>query len=104
MEKLWTVTDVSQCLGISEADVQALVRAGRLTAHTQGGRFIRFQPEQVRALKDAVGASASHAASRAIAAPYPWHERALDLIYFYDFYFVSVLLFVAVVFYLMASS
>lgn len=103
MEKWWTVSDVSQCLGISAADVQQLVRAGRLTAHKQGGRFIRFQPEQVRALKDAVGASAS-SGSRAVAAPYPWHERAIDFLYFYDFYLVSVLLFVAVVFYLMASS
>ena len=103
MEKLWTIGDAARCLGVTEADVQQLVRAGRLTAHRQGGRFIRFRPEQVQALKDAVGAS-SPASSRAIAAPYPWHERALDFIYFYDFYLVSVLLFVAVVFYLMASS
>ena len=35
---------------------------------------------------------------------HPWHERVTDFIYFYDFYLVSALLFVAVLFYLMASS
>ncbi|MBI3320562.1 MAG: helix-turn-helix domain-containing protein [Candidatus Omnitrophica bacterium] len=102
MEKLWTTSEVAQYLGVSEADVEQLVRAGRLTGYKLGGKFLRFKPDQVKGLKTSV---APRPQSTAVAAgALPWQERIRDFIYFYDFYILSALLLGGVVFYLMVSS
>ena len=51
MEKLWTMGEVAQCLGINDIDVEELVRQGKLTCYRLGGQFLRFRPAQVEALK-----------------------------------------------------
>ena len=102
MEKLWTTSEVAQYLGVSETDVEQLVRTGQLTGYKLGGKFLRFKPDQVKGLKTSV---APRPQSAVVATgSLPWQERIRDFIYFYDFYIFSALLLGGLVLYLLVSS
>ncbi len=102
MEKLWTTSEAARFLGVHEGDVEQLVKAGKLTGYKLGGQFLRFRPDQVKALKEQ-GATAP----RPEPAP-PLRERRLERLldawYFYDFYILSFVLLAALVIYLISSG
>ena len=103
MEKLWTTTEAAKFLGVDEAGVQQLVKDGKLTGYKLGGQFVRFQPEQVRALKSQ-GLAQSRPAAVAGAVPKArWRQKLQDVWYFYDFYLLSFALLAVIVVYLIAS-
>jgi len=102
MEKLWTTAEVARYLSISEADVEQLVRQGKLTGYKLGGRFLRFRPDQVKALKAFVEPT-SQAASLA-PEPTGRRDRLREFLYFYDFYLFAVLLLAGVACYLIISG
>ena len=105
MEKLWTTSEVAECLRITEGDVEQLVRQGKLTGYRLGGRFLRFRPDEVKALEHAVSPRAPvPSAGSAGPRPRSWQERLRDTFYFYDFYILSSALLVCLVLYLIASS
>ena len=95
--------DAARYLGLSERDVEQLVREGRLKAQTLGGRFVRFDPEQVKQLKPALPVPA-HPAVASKALPVAWLDRAVDFLYFYDFYLISFLFLMGVAVYLMSTG
>ncbi len=103
MEKLWTTGEVARCLGIEELDVEELVKQGKLIGYKLGGRFLRFRPDQVKALKGAiqlprpVGQSAG-------APPKTWYTSIREFVYFYDFYLVSATCLAFLVVYLIAAG
>jgi excisionase family DNA binding protein len=102
MEKLWTMSEVAAFLGIEEAEVERLVREGRLTGYKLGGRFVRFRPDQVEALKGALQPSV-------VARPrarlgLPWFTNLREFLYFYDFYVVSASLLAVTVVYLLVAG
>lgn len=106
MEKLWTTAEVAQYLGVTEGDVERLVRSGQLTGYKLGGQFLRFRPDQVKALKPtqletASGASTSEPLAMASS---PWRERVRDFVYFNDLYLVSAGLLAGLVVYLLIAS
>ena len=103
MEKLWTKVEAAHCLGVDETAIEALVREGKLTGYRLGGKFLRFRPDQVQALK---GQCQDRAAARAPAAARSdsWFRRAQDLLYFNDFYLVSAACLVVLVVYLISST
>ena len=103
MEKLWTMSEVAQCLGVPEAEVEQLVQRGLLTGYKLGGEFLRFRPAQVETLKGKQAVRRAHPAS-AVEAPEGWWSRLSDGLYFYDFYVVSAGLLVALVVYLIAGN
>lgn len=103
MEKLWTTSEAAQFLGIEELDVEELVRQGRLTGYRLGGRFLRFRPDQVTALKGAIPfrpAVGTQTARRASG----WRDQLRDFVYFYDFYLVSAACLAVLIIYLVASG
>lgn len=102
MEKLWTTGEVAQCLGITEVDVEELVRQGRLTGYRLGGQFLRFRPNQVEALKGQVRFRPLPG-KRSAPRRQPWWSRAREFLYFYDFYLVSATCFAVLIVYLIAS-
>jgi len=103
MEKLWTTSEVARCLGISDLDVEQLVREGKLTGYKLGGQFLRFRPAQVQALKATM--RVRRTSSKAAASPREaWPQRLRDFVYFYDFYLVSAALLVGLIAYLVASG
>ena len=103
MEKLWTTSEVAQFLGITEVDVEELVRQGKLTGYKLGGQFLRFRPDQVEVLKGSIRFRANATKASADRKEL-WHHQVRDFFYFYDFYIVSVTLVAVVVIYLMVSG
>ena len=103
MEKLWTTTEVAEFLGINDVDVEELVRQGTLTGYKLGGRFLRFRPDQVEALKGTLRFRPTlrkplHHHRGA------WLQRMRDFFYFYDFYLISALCLTGLVLYLLMAS
>ena len=103
MEKLWTTNEVAQCLGITEVDVEELVRQGKLTGYKLGGQFLRFRPDHVAALKGTIRFRANKTKAPA-QRPDSWFSQARDFFYFYDFYLVSATCLAALIVYLIASG
>ena len=103
MEKLWTTSEVARVLGITEVDVEGLVRQGKLTGYKLGGQFLRFRPGQVEALKGAV-AFRPYVGKPAARGPGAWRHQVRDFLYFYDFYLVSAAFLAVLVIYLIAAG
>ena len=103
MEKLWTTGEVAQCLGITDVDVEELVRQGKLPGYRLGGQFLRFRPNQVEALKGQVRFRPLPGKRSALRSQ-PWWYRARDFLYFYDFYLVSAAFLAVLVIYLIAAG
>ena len=103
MEKLWTTAEAAQCLGINDADVEELVRQGQLTGYRLGGKFLRFRPDQVTALKGQlrVRPNANAGVARRSGS---WFHALQDFLYFNDFYIVSASCLAVLVVYLIAST
>lgn len=105
MEKLWTTSEVARCLGMTEADVEHLVRQGQLTGYKLGGQFLRFRPDQVQALKDKIAIAPQSQAAVCPTQPRErWFHRLQDACYFYDFYIVSAGLLAVLVVYLIIAK
>lgn len=103
MEKLWTTGEVAEYLGITEDEVEQLVKQGRLTGYKLGGQFLRFRPDQAMQLRGAV-ASRPGAAAHPMPRPFGSLRRAKDFVYFHDFYIVSAMLLAVLVVYLIAAG
>jgi excisionase family DNA binding protein len=103
MEKLWTTVEVARRLNVTEDDVEQLVREGRLTGYRLGGRFLRFRPDEVDALKRTVPPR-PRAARPDRSGPQPWSALVREFVYGYDFYLVSAALLAVLVLYLIASG
>ena len=103
MEKLWTTSEVAKFLGINDIDVEQLVQQSKLTGYRLGGEFLRFRPDQVKALKATMRFRRSTTVSAA-AANASWPQQMRDFFYFYDFYLVSAGLLAVLVVYLIATA
>lgn len=101
MEKLWTAAEAARWLGMTEHDVEALVRQGKLTGYQLGGRYLRVRPEEVKRLRGNIRPSAAAAAAGESSKA---GERLRQFFYFYDFYLVSAGLLAVLVAYLVAAS
>ena len=104
MEKLWTTAEAAQFLGITEVDVEQLVREGKLTGYKLGGQFLRFRPTQVEALKGTIRFRPNVKTKKRRAEPQSTVGHLKEFVYFYDFYLVSVVLLAVLVVYLIAAS
>ncbi len=102
MEKLWTTSEVARFLGIQDAQVDQLVRDGKLTGYKLGGQFLRFRPDQVKELQSQGAFAPQHA--RTVGRTLEWRHRLQDLWYFYDFYVLSFVLLAVLVIYLVSTS
>ena len=103
MEKLWTTSEVAKFLGINDIDVEQLVQQGKLTGYRLGGEFLRFRPDQVKALKATMRFRRNTTVSE-VTANASWPQQARDFFYFYDFYLVSAGLLAVLVVYLIATA
>jgi excisionase family DNA binding protein len=95
-DKLLTLSEVADYLGISKKQAESLVVKGKLTAYKIGGSFVRFRPEQVEAVKNEI----AHAPKPPAATPAPTDthraratssEKLFDFFYFNDFYIAALL-------------
>ncbi len=126
-EKLLTMEDVARYLGIPESEIQGIVEKGELPAYKIGGHLLRFKQEQVesyrqrresdllakqallgdRVIKNGFtqivpesGASTGRksAAKMSEAVSYTALEKLEDFLYYNDFYILSLILLLLVVF------
>ncbi len=107
MEKLWTTSEAAKFLGLQDADIERLVKDGKLTGYKLAGQFLRFKPDQIKALKASGAMRIAAPAPAAAGAAGPaggWQDRFGDLWYFYDFYLLSFVLLAALVIYLVSSG
>lgn len=92
-EKFISVRDASLILGVSEKTILDLVDEGKITAYQIGGQFLRLNKEQIENLKNS-----KLIASENIEHKYSFLERIKDFFYFNDFYIVSLLIIIGLVF------
>ena len=102
MEKLWTTGEVAKYLGITEVDVEELVKQGALTGYKLGGQFLRFRPQQVEALKEKIQFRPASRKTRG--SPVGRRQHVKDFLYFYDFYIISATLLALMVVYLLVAG
>ncbi len=94
-EKLLTVREVSLFLGISEKDVMDLAQAGKVPAYKVGGVYLRFKRDQVEKYQ-----KSNVAPTHEIYNPkqQSFQEKVNDFFYFNDFYILSAVLILLIVF------
>lgn len=85
-EKLYTVREAAQYLGITERDVIDLSQEGTIPAFKVGGVYLRFKKEHLDSIKDKV-----KPASEIDTVPYSLSEKWSDFFYYNDFYILSIL-------------
>lgn len=85
-EKLYTVREAAQFLGVSERDIIDLCDKGLIPAFKVGGVYLRFQKEHLDSMKGKVRPSA---AEELIA--YTFQDKLSDFFYYNDFYLFSFL-------------
>lgn len=102
-EKLLTVRDVSLILGISEKEVMDLVDNKQLAAYRVGGVYLRFKHEQISEFRKSFKATPNK--HRAIAShKYTFKDKASDFFYFNDFYILSGLVILLILFIIFRGS
>lgn len=92
-EKLYTQHAAAKYLGISEEEVRLLVREGRLPAYKIGGAFLRFRKTNL----DEVKPDLAELLAESLPDDYSFSEQLKDFLYFNDFYLVSLLVILLVI-------
>ncbi|MDD5431787.1 MAG: helix-turn-helix domain-containing protein [Candidatus Omnitrophica bacterium] len=94
-EKLLTVRDVSLILGVSEKDVMELAEKGSIPAYKIGGVYLRFKREQVTSFQRQ---GRMHSPKSEKEVEYSFSDKFSDFIYFNDFYILSTLIVLVLLF------
>jgi len=92
-ERLLTIKEISQLLGIREDKILQLIEQGKIPAYRLNGKYLRFKREQIEKLKDLKRTPKKN--------DYGFFERIKDFFYFYDFYifcFLIIILLLIVIF------
>lgn len=94
-EKLLTVREVSLFLSISEKEVMDLAETGKIPAYKVGGVYVRFRRDQVEKYQKS-SPIPSHEIR--ISQEQPFNEKVSDFFYFNDFYILSAVVILLIVF------
>lgn len=94
-EKLLTVRDVSIILGISEKEVMDLAEQGRIPAYKVAGVYLRFKREQVEEFAKSFKPLSD---DERPTTKYTLREKINDFLYFNDFYLLSIVIILLVLF------
>lgn len=115
-EKLLNIKEVAEYLKLSEEEVKHLVSAGDIPAYKIAGLLLRFKKEQIdqyrkmspgdtaRTAQDSFRIERKRGSERRIAAveegaaSYSFIEKLEDFLYYNDFYILSLILLVLVLF------
>jgi len=110
-EKLLTISETAGLLGISEQEVERLVRKGELPAYQVGGRFLRFRKEQIEAIQNEIPAGGAGKPETARRRGVPQNrpeaayseslaDRVSDFFYFNDFYIIAAVIAVLILWFI----
>ena len=92
MNNLLSVEEVKRYLEVEDGQVQNLIHAGKLRAYKIGGAYLRFRKEEVLSVKQEIGKGAKNTLS------IPWFLRLRDFWRFNNFYLISLLLIVVLLY------
>ncbi|MFA6281512.1 MAG: helix-turn-helix domain-containing protein [Candidatus Omnitrophota bacterium] len=92
-EKLITTREVSQILGLSEQDVIDLANANLLPSLKLPGEFLRFQKEEILKVKETIKKKYNLPERK-----HKFAEKLKEFFYFNDFYIVSSVIIIALLF------
>jgi len=95
-EKLLTVREVAGVLGISEKEVVELAESGAIPAYKVGGVYLRFKKDQIHEFRKL--AKHPSIVKGNIQEKYTFEDKIKDFLYFNDFYLVSALIIVGLLF------
>ena len=82
--KFISVREASQMLAVSEKKIMDLIEARKLQAYRIADKFLRLKRDEVISLKNK-----GEIASESKQYPYTFKERVKDFFYFNDFYIIS---------------
>lgn len=94
-EKLLTVREVSLILGMSEREVVELAESEKVPAYKVGGVYLRFRKDQVQEYKKSLKTSVSNEPTPE---SYSFKDRLRDFLYFNDFYILTAIIIIILVF------
>ena len=86
--KLLTIREVAEELGVNEQEVINLAEEGKITAYRIGGVYLRFKPEHVREIKKGISKSLQVKEKVGLV------QGLRDFLYFNDFYIISAIIIV----------
>lgn len=95
-EKLLTIREVSQVLGVSEKEVIEFAEKGTIPAYKIAGVYLRFKREEIDAFKRKLKPLDYRQVPAREA--YSLKERFSDFFYFNDFYILSAILIALIVY------
>ncbi len=88
-----SVRETAQLLGVSEKKVMDLIEEGKLPSYRIADKFLRLKKEEALALRNS-----GNVRKETTIYPYTQLERIRDFFYFNDFYLVSLLLILALLY------
>jgi len=91
--KLLTVREAAEVLGLTEKQVIDFVEEGVIPAYKIAGEFLRFRADQIQQLKAKFKPAGKQK-------DYNFRERLSDFLYFNDFYILSIVVIVFIVFFI----
>jgi excisionase family DNA binding protein len=92
-DKLLTLKEAACCLRLTEKQVRRLVREGKIPAYQIGGMYLRFEEDNIFALRGKYGGSIKNderkrnTENKSYAGPL--FLRIKDFFYFNDFYLIA---------------
>ncbi|MCM8774196.1 MAG: helix-turn-helix domain-containing protein [Candidatus Omnitrophica bacterium] len=86
-EKLLTTREVSQILGISEKEIIDLANANKIPHFKVANEFLRFKKEDILRIKKDIQKKFNVRRDRI-----SWEEKIREFLYFNDFYIISALI------------
>lgn len=96
-EKLLTIREASQYLGVTEKEIIDLAHENKIPAYKIGGVYLRFKKEQLEELKKNSPLFKETTHSKHAYTP---GERIKDFLYFYDFYILACVIAVLLLFFI----
>lgn len=108
-EKLLTIKEAADYLGLSEERVRELISDGIIPAYHIGGTYLRFKKEQLdqvkdKITKDFIAKKFQFEEITTSSKNSPLLEKVKDFIYFYDFYIISAILIFVIIFMIYLSQ
>jgi len=100
-DKFLTVREVAIILSISEREVMELAENGQIPAYKVGGVYVRFKQHQIDSFKKAKPVQHQHHHKTHSLPKSPMQDKINDFLYFNDFYIISGVLILAIVYFIL---
>ena len=109
-EKLISLKAAAKYLGISELRLKELAEFGMIPAYRIGGIYLRFKKSQIQQFKDKIQAIQNQYSKyqglriNYRLEEYTFLDRIKDFWYYYDFYILSTLVIILMLFFIFRST